>query len=61
MEATMSASAVPGGDDRPTLIAISALACILQDVLHEGLGHGVTAWLSGAHTITISTVACSAY
>jgi hypothetical protein len=44
-------------DDRPTLIAISALGCILQDVLHEGLGHGGVAWLSGAHQITISTVA----
>jgi hypothetical protein len=44
-------------DDRLTLIAISALACVLQDVLHEGLGHGVTAWLSGAHRLTISTVA----
>jgi hypothetical protein len=30
-------------DDRVTLIAISVLACFLQDVLHEGLGHGVTA------------------
>ena len=44
-------------DDRLTVIAISALACILQDVLHEGLGHGVTAWLSGAHRVTMSTVA----
>jgi len=44
-------------DDLPTLIAISALACILQDILHEGLGHGVTAWLSGAHRVTMSTVA----
>ncbi|MBV9081625.1 MAG: hypothetical protein JOZ62_03035 [Acidobacteriaceae bacterium] len=44
-------------DDKLTLIAISALACILQDLLHEGLGHGVTAWLSGAHRITMSTVA----
>ncbi len=44
-------------DDRLTLISISALACILQDVLHEGLGHGVTAWLSGAQRLTISTVA----
>jgi hypothetical protein len=49
--------AAPARDDRPTLIAISALACILQDILHEGLGHGVTAWLSGAHKITMSTVA----
>jgi hypothetical protein len=57
----MATSAVsdnaPAKDDLPTIIAISALACILQDVLHEGLGHGVTAWLSGAHTLTISTVA----
>lgn len=44
-------------DDRLTVISISALACMLQDVLHEGLGHGVTAWLSGAHAITMSTVA----
>jgi hypothetical protein len=50
-------SSVSSKDDRFTVIAISALACILQDVLHEGLGHGVTAWLSGAHRIAISTVA----
>jgi|SRR5580658_368504 hypothetical protein len=53
----MLASVVPAKDDKLTTIAISALACILQDVLHEGLGHGVTAWLSGAHRVTISTVA----
>ena len=39
------------------VIAVSALACILQDILHEGLGHGVTAWLSGARQVTMSTVA----
>jgi len=44
-------------NDWLTMTAVSALACILQDVLHEGLGHGVTAWLSGAHQITMSTVA----
>jgi hypothetical protein len=44
-------------DDRLTLIAISALACVVQNILHEGLGHGVTAWLSGAHRIAMSTVA----
>ena len=53
----MDQQAAPAKDDRLTLIAISALACILQDVLHEGLGHGVTAWLSGAHKVTMSTVA----
>jgi hypothetical protein len=57
MEGNMPADAAFGKDDRPTLISVSALACILQDVLHEGLGHGVTAWLSGAHRVTVSTVA----
>lgn len=52
------ASAAPSRkNDSLTMISVSALACILQDVLHEGLGHGVTAWLSGAHQITMSTVA----
>ncbi len=53
----MLTTSPPAKDDRLTLISISALACILQDILHEGLGHGVTAWLSGAHKMTISTVA----
>ncbi len=53
----MTSSVAPAKDDKLTVIAISALACILQDVLHEGLGHGVTAWLSGAHSVTMSTVA----
>jgi len=44
-------------DDELTVIAIASLACIQQDLLHEGLGHGVAAWLSGAHEITLSTVA----
>ena len=44
-------------DDQITVIAVSVLACVLQDVLHEGLGHGVTAWLSGARQLTLSTVA----
>ena len=47
----------PARDDRATLMAIAAFACVLQDVLHEGLGHGITAWVSGAHQITMSTVA----
>lgn len=47
-------------DDLLTIVSISALASMLQDVLHEGLGHGVTAWISGAHHITVSTVAMQA-
>jgi len=53
----MPAAEVSAKDDRLTVIAIAALACILGDVAHEGLGHGVTAWLSGAHRLTMSTVA----
>ncbi|MGH9774835.1 MAG: hypothetical protein ACRD50_07790 [Candidatus Acidiferrales bacterium] len=53
----MPASDVAAKDDKLTVIAISALVCILGDILHEGLGHGVTAWLSGAHRVTMSTVA----
>jgi hypothetical protein len=51
------ADPVSTNDDRMTLVAISALAYILPNILHEGLGHGVTAGLSGAHHLTMSTVA----
>jgi hypothetical protein len=53
----MLVQVISGEDDTLTIISIAALACVLQDVLHEGLGHGVVAWLSGAHQLTISTVA----
>src|ERR1700693_5395589 len=53
----MPASVSAEQDDKVTVVAIAALACVLGDILHEGLGHGVTAWLSGAHHLTISTVA----
>ena len=53
----MPEGAVSAKDDRLTVTAVSVLACILQDVLHEGLGHGVTAWPSGARRVTMSTVA----
>jgi len=44
-------------DDKPTLVGIGVMAYLVQDILHEGVGHGVTAWLSGAKQLTISTVA----
>lgn len=47
----------PGRDDKLTLIAISTLAYIMADLLHEGLGHAAVAWAAGAHRITISTLA----
>ena len=53
----MPEGALSAKDDRLTVTAVSVLACILQDVLHEGLGRGVTAWLSGARRVTMSTVA----
>jgi hypothetical protein len=55
----MSGEAATAKDDRLTLVAVSVLAYVVQDILHEGLGHAVTAWLSGAHRLTISTVALS--
>jgi hypothetical protein len=44
-------------DDLPTIVSLAVLAYVVQDVLHEGLGHGVVAWFSGARRLTISTVA----
>jgi hypothetical protein len=44
-------------DDLWTVVAVATVACMLQSVLHEGLGHGGVAYLSGAHFITVSTVA----
>ncbi len=54
---TAAAKAAPARYDQLTVIAIAALACIVQDVLHEALGHGGMALLSGAHRLTLSTVA----
>jgi hypothetical protein len=53
----MADSSLAPKDDLFTLISAAALACILGDVLHEAMGHGVTAYLSGAHRMTLSTVA----
>ena len=39
----------PSGDDTPTICA-SIVAGILTNVLHEGVGHGLTALLTGANT-----------
>ena len=52
-----AAKAAPLTYDKLTVIAIAALACIVEDVLHEALGHGGMALLSGAHRLTVSTVA----
>jgi hypothetical protein len=44
-------------DDFWTVAAVAAVACMLQSVLHEALGHGGVAYLGGAQFITLSTVA----
>ena len=38
-----------------TLAAFGVLAYMISNVLHEGLGHGGVAWLSGAHRITVTS------
>ena len=46
-------------DDAPTVIAISLLAAMLADVLHEGLGHALIALTTVAPSGIWSTVAWS--
>jgi len=46
-------------DDAPTVIAISLLAAMLADVLHEGVGHALVALTTVAQSGVWSTVAWS--
>jgi hypothetical protein len=46
-------------DDALTIIAISVVAGIVANVLHEGVGHGLTALLTGAKSGVLTTVAWS--
>ena len=46
-------------DDALTICAISLLAAVLADVLHEGVGHALIAMLIGAQSGNLSTVAWS--
>lgn len=46
-------------DDALTICAISLLAAVLADVLHEGVGHALIAMLTGAQSGNLSTVAWS--
>lgn len=46
-------------DDLLTVCAISLLAGIVADVVHEGLGHAAVAFLMGARSGVLSTVAWS--
>jgi len=49
----------PSADDLLTICAISLVAGILTNVLHEGVGHGLTALLTGAKSGVLTTVAWS--
>jgi hypothetical protein len=49
----------PTADDVLTICAISVLAAILANVLHESIGHGLTALLTGADSGLLTTVAWS--
>src|SRR6202041_4046072 len=46
-------------DDVLTICAISLLAAILANVVHEGLGHAGTALLTGTQSGVLTTVAWS--
>jgi hypothetical protein len=51
---------VLAGPSRPSLLtvsAIGALACVAADIVHEALGHGTAAWLTGDRILSLSTVA----
>jgi hypothetical protein len=49
----------PSADDVLTICAISIVAGILTNILHEGVGHGLTALLTGAKSGVLTTVAWS--
>jgi hypothetical protein len=59
MAATIRAAPVQANDDALTVCAISLVAAIFADVMHEGLGHAVTALLSGTQSGVLTTVAWS--
>jgi hypothetical protein len=51
--------AKPISDHNLTICAISIVAAILSNTLHEGVGHGLTALLTGAKSGILTTVAWS--
>jgi hypothetical protein len=59
MAATIGSAAVQASDDVLTVCAISLVAAILANVVHEGLGHAATALLTGTQSGVLTTVAWS--
>ena len=57
--AAMPGTVLPTNDDALTVTAISLLAAMLADVLHEGLGHGALALITGTQSGVLTTVAWS--
>jgi hypothetical protein len=53
MTAKVNPLAVQANDDVLTVVAISFVAEMFADVLHEGLGHAAVALLSAPHLILI--------
>ena len=49
----------PTNEDALTVTAISLLAAMLADVIHEGVGHGALALITGAQSGLLTTVAWS--
>ena len=47
----------PAFPDLPTLAGIGIVAYVLPVVLHETLGHGLAAWLFGAHPDRLTSIA----
>ncbi|HEY4949658.1 MAG TPA: hypothetical protein VIH88_04935 [Candidatus Acidoferrales bacterium] len=59
MAAKVASGSARVDDDVLTICAISLLAAMLADVLHEGLGHASTALLTGTQSGVLTTVAWS--
>jgi hypothetical protein len=59
METKVSAATVEAKDDVLTVCAISLVAEIVANVVHEGLGHAATALLTGTKSGVLTTVAWS--
>lgn len=57
--ASQQESRAPIADDTLSICAISIVAGILTNILHEGVGHGLTALLTGANSGVLTTVAWS--
>jgi len=57
--AATQGSVSPSNDDALTVTAISLLAAMLADLLHEGLGHGALALITGTQSGLLTTVAWS--